>query len=104
MQWRTLADTKQHKSKQKNPQTDWFGDCGGAWSAAGEPLSWHIVAAVSALQAEKRRHSEPFANNAELVEQLNSSRRHSFDLDIHKNSFPQKREGKNRPMGSSPMR
>ena len=44
---------------------------------------------------------ETFSNNAELVEQLNSSRRHSVDLDIHKNSFSQRRESKNRPVATN---
>ena len=89
-------------------------------STAVEPLSKHIVAAVRALQTEKRRHfgtfqpllvcffqlvfvqgnavqqitlilggcividAEPFADCTELVKHFNSSRGHSFDLDIHR--------------------
>ena len=111
--------------------------CSGALSAAVEPLSRHIVAAVRALQTKKRRHlgtfqpllvcffqlvfvqgnavqqitlilggciiidAEPFADCTELVKHFNSSRGHSFDLDIHKNSFSQKREGKNRPVATN---
>ena len=44
---------------------------------------------------------ETFANNAELVEQFHSRRRHSVDLDIHKNSFSQRRESKNRPVATN---
>ena len=40
----------------KNPQTEWSGDHGGAFSTAVEPLSGHLVAAVSALQAKKWRN------------------------------------------------
>ena len=121
---------------QKNPQTEWSGDCGGALSTTLEPLSRHIVAAVRALQTKKRRYlgtlhsllvcffqlifvqsnavqqitlilggciiidSEPFADSTELVKHFNSSRGHSFDFDIHKNSFSQKRESKNRPVAA----
>ena len=45
-------------------------------------------------------HTEPFTDSAELVKHFNSSRGHSFDFDIHKNSFSQKRESKNRPVAA----
>ena len=45
--------------------------------------------------------AEPFADCTELVKHFNSSRGHSFDFDIHKNSFSQKREGKNRPVATN---
>ena len=45
--------------------------------------------------------AEPFADCTELVKHFNSSRGHSFDLDIHKNSFSPKREGKNRPVATN---
>ena len=45
--------------------------------------------------------AEPFADCTELVKHFNSSRGHSFDLDIHTNSFSPTREGTNRPVATN---
>ena len=42
-----------------------------------------------------------FANNAELVEQFHGRRRHSVELDLHKNSFSKRRESKNHPVATN---
>ena len=49
-----------YRPPQKNPQTEWSGDRGGAFSTALEPLCRHLVAAFGTLQAKKRRDISAF--------------------------------------------
>ena len=51
----TCCSSPVPSTTKKSPDRMVWG-CGGAFSTAGEPLSGHLVAAVSALQAKKWRN------------------------------------------------